>query len=476
MAPRQQGPFIALLAVAAKTPRVRIVTTLRADFFEACVRQPELAELLRAATFPLAAPFTLDEMITGPAKRAGLTFEKGLVERIHQDTGAEPGAMALMACALAELYDQRRDGMLTHTAYASFDGVQGVIRKRADETYKTLDAGAKAAFEQVFNALVEVDPASGAPTRKRARRSAFVGSIAALKLIDAFTQTRLLVCSEDVVEVAHEKLFTAWKMLSDWIETHREQLKAGQDLEEAAEEWQAIGNPGSALASGARLKRYRQAIKPSALAERFLRASRRRLWSQWGVAGAAAALVLVIVACLIWFDAKEWTLEQGSSLVLAKLGFYYEPEMKEIPPGEFWMGSHDGAPQAQSNEKPQHSVLIAKFEIGKYEVTFTEYDQFALATGRDPLSDSGWGRGRRPVINVSWEDAVAYAKWLSEKTGKQYRLPTEAEWEYACKAGKEAIYCFEGDEGQVSNYAWYSENSDENSESSSVVSSFPEAP
>ncbi|MCK7582259.1 MAG: hypothetical protein MZV65_46090 [Chromatiales bacterium] len=74
-------------------------------------------------------------------------------------------------------------------------------------------------------------------------------------------------------------------MLSDWIETHREQLKAGQDLEEAAEEWQAIGKPGSALASGARLKRYRQAIKPSALADRFLRASRRRLWSSPGYSG-----------------------------------------------------------------------------------------------------------------------------------------------------------------------------------------------
>jgi hypothetical protein len=101
VAPGRQGSFINLLAAVVMTPKVRIVATLRADFFEANVQRPELAELLRDATFPLAAPVALDEMITGPAKRAGLTFEKGLVGRMQQDTGAEPGALALMACALA---------------------------------------------------------------------------------------------------------------------------------------------------------------------------------------------------------------------------------------------------------------------------------------------------------------------------------------------------------------------------------------
>ena len=83
--------------------------------------------------------------------------------------------------------------------------------------------------------------------------------------------------------------FTAWKTLSDWIENHREQLKAGQDLEEAAQEWQAIGKPWSGLASGARLKRYRQAISPSDRADKFLRASQRRLWTQRGLAGLSLA-------------------------------------------------------------------------------------------------------------------------------------------------------------------------------------------
>jgi len=113
----------------------------------------------------------------------------------------------------------------------------------------------------------------------------------------------------------------------------------------------------------------------------------------------------------------------------------YGPEMVTIPAGRFEMGSkHD------SDEKPIHEVSIKTFAMSRYEITFAEYDAFAKATGRTKPKDSGWGRGNRPVINVSWHDAVAYTKWLTEQTGQEYRLPTEAEWEYAARAGTEANY------------------------------------
>jgi formylglycine-generating enzyme required for sulfatase activity len=114
------------------------------------------------------------------------------------------------------------------------------------------------------------------------------------------------------------------------------------------------------------------------------------------------------------------------------------PEMVMIPAGSFRMGDIQG--DGRSNEQPVHEVSVGKFAMGKYEVTFAEYDKFAEATGRKKPNDRGWGRGNRPVINVSWNDATAYAKWLSDETGKQYRLPTEAEWEYAARAGTDTKY------------------------------------
>ena len=136
----------------------------------------------------------------------------------------------------------------------------------------------------------------------------------------------------------------------------------------------------------------------------------------------------------------------------------FGPEMVTVPPGQFIMGSND----AWYNEKPVHTVSIKSFTMGKYNVTFKEYDEFCDATGRSKPKDEGWGRGNRPVINVNWNDAKAYCQWLSDQTGKEYRLPSEAEWEYACRAGSTGKYCFGDfgdDENQLENYAWYLDNS-----------------
>jgi formylglycine-generating enzyme required for sulfatase activity len=107
------------------------------------------------------------------------------------------------------------------------------------------------------------------------------------------------------------------------------------------------------------------------------------------------------------------------------------------------MGSPEGEEGRYNNEGPRHRVVIGRrFAIGRYPVTFAEYDRFCEASLRRKPADQGWGRERRPVVNVSREDAQDYVAWLSKQTGKAYRFPTEAEWEYACRAGTSTPYSF----------------------------------
>ena len=118
------------------------------------------------------------------------------------------------------------------------------------------------------------------------------------------------------------------------------------------------------------------------------------------------------------------------------------PPMVVVPGGRFLMGSPTSEEGRFKHEGPQHEVRIAKpFAVGRFEVTFDDWDA-CVAVGdcnRVP-TDSGWGRGKRPVIDVSWDDAQAYVAWLSKKTGQRYRLLSEAEWEYAARAGTTTRY------------------------------------
>ena len=122
------------------------------------------------------------------------------------------------------------------------------------------------------------------------------------------------------------------------------------------------------------------------------------------------------------------------------------PEMVRIQGGCFQMGS-PASEKGRGEDERQHQVCVEEFVIGKYEVTFEEYDRFGDVADREKPDDRGWGRGRHPVINVSWEDAVDYTDWLSRETGKRYRLPTEAEWEYAARAGTTTAYWWGNDVG-----------------------------
>ncbi len=119
----------------------------------------------------------------------------------------------------------------------------------------------------------------------------------------------------------------------------------------------------------------------------------------------------------------------------------FGPEMICIKGETFLRGNAQG----DEDEKPPTPVTPGTFAIGVFEVTYREYDQFCEDTGRDKPDDASWGRANRPVINVTWKDAIAYTKWLSRKTRKHYRLPSDAEWEFAARAGSTTKFWW-GDE------------------------------
>jgi formylglycine-generating enzyme required for sulfatase activity len=140
-----------------------------------------------------------------------------------------------------------------------------------------------------------------------------------------------------------------------------------------------------------------------------------------------------------------------------------EPELVRVPAGEFRMGSDQGG----EDERPLHRVYVSEFYISQYPVSNAEYKLFVDSTGRRPPAgrEKGWplwnGKdfpraiAQQPVVKVSWDDAVAYATWLGRATGKQYQLPTEAEWEKAARGGLDQKKYPWGDEGPDDTKAWF---------------------
>jgi formylglycine-generating enzyme required for sulfatase activity len=125
-------------------------------------------------------------------------------------------------------------------------------------------------------------------------------------------------------------------------------------------------------------------------------------------------------------------------LLLNKKKSHYDTDVLgiqwiDIPRGEFLMGDNFNDGEGEINEQPVHTVFLDAYKISKFEVTFQQYDTFCEATGRNKPDDKGWGRGDRPVIFVTWDDAKAFCDWLSRETGNNIHLPTEAQWEKAAR-------------------------------------------
>jgi formylglycine-generating enzyme required for sulfatase activity len=205
---------------------------------------------------------------------------------------------------------------------------------------------------------------------------------------------------------------------------------------------------------------------------------------------AVVSMVIVSAALTLAWPASR---RVGAFQAAATLAPYTETipdtkvtfDMVPVPAGTFVMGSPESEPGRAADEGPQHTVKLAAFYMGRIEVTWDEYDQFGFSLdlqrkrklgneiskeGADavtrptpPYADEswGWGKEKQPVIGITHYSAVKYCEWLAAKTGKKYRLPTEAEWEYAARAGTKTAYSFGDDPASLGDYAWYRANSQE---------------
>jgi formylglycine-generating enzyme required for sulfatase activity len=468
---RQVMRFIDELLAATQAAPVTLVLTLRADFYGDALLHRGLADRLRNAVVNLG-PMTRQELqqaIVEPAEKVGLTFDTGLVDRLLDDVGDEPGNLPLMEFALKALWEARRGDRLLFDVYTSIGGVKGAIASRAETLYEKLDATQQRAAERVFTKLVRPGEETG-DTRRRADLSELDPAEKALVRSLAGKDARLLVTGRDpladreTVEVAHEALIREWGRLKGWVGRVRERLKDQVLMEDLAEQWQAQGRPRlGGLATGRQLQRFERAGATSELAAAYLQASRARRTLGHVSVGLGVITLVVFVAGLtgqVWLDSHHLTLRHPMAAIRSAMGFWppIEPDS-----GMALIAKEKGQSMRfkmglDSAEEPWlgrvHEVEFARsFLIGKREVSFAEYDRFALATWRKLPDDQGWGRDDRPVINVTWDDAVAYVQWLRDETHKNYRLPTEAEWEYAARGGRDTAYWW-GDEIRQDGKVW----------------------
>ncbi|NTW03100.1 MAG: serine/threonine-protein kinase PknK [Oscillochloris sp.] len=247
----------------APDSRLRVVATLRADFYDRPMRYPGFAELLGQGTelvLPLS-PTEVERAIVGPAERVGAIVEPELVATMVADVGAQPGALPLLQYALTELFARREGRMLTLAVYESSGGVRGALARKAEELYTGLDVDMQAAARQIFLRLVTLG-AGTEDTRRRARLAELDMGIASRVVLDRFGTARLLTFDRDgqtrepTVELAHEALLRVWDRLQAWVCLAREDLFARQRLDAAVAEWEASGRESSFLAQGGRLTQF----------------------------------------------------------------------------------------------------------------------------------------------------------------------------------------------------------------------------
>lgn len=458
--------FIDNILEATATTRLSSVLTLRGDFFgRAITDYRPLSDRVQGAQVNLG-PMKREELrraIEEPGQKVGLTFEAGLVDLILEQVGDEPGHLPLVEFVLRRLWEDRQGGLLHHAAYKAMGELQGAIAQKAEALFAKLSHEDQQKVQQIFLRLVR--PGEGeADTRRRAT----LGEVGAegQQFVKSLADERLLVTSqragggEETIEVSHEALIRHWDRLKGWVDADRRFLAWQQRLRTSVDQYEENHKNADLLLRGFPLTEALEWLKKkpgsfSARERQFVTTSKRHVMRRRWLTAATVLLVLLIVGGpLLWLERQGVTLKYAWSIGKARLylASVAEPEMVTVSGGGYQQGDIHGL--GDKNELPLRRVTIKRFAIGKNEVTFEEYDQYVeLAGGRRP-DDSGWGREKRPVINVSWDEAVAYATWLSQATGKRFRLPTESEWEFAARSGgNDEIWAGTSDEKHLAEYA-----------------------
>lgn len=271
--------FLDLLYAAVTEPRsrVRIIITLRADFYDRPLHYADFGELVRSrmeTVLPLSAQ-ELERAISKPAERAGASFEPGLVASIVAEVNYQAGALPLLQYALTELFEQRHGHLLTRDAYDAIGGAVGALARRADEVYLDFDAVSQEAARQMFLRLVTLGEGVE-DTRRRVSRSELLAIApdpgVMDEVMDTYAAYRLLSLDNDpgthtpTVEVAHEAILRAWERLRNWLNESRDEIKSQRQLSAMAAEWRESKQDSSFLALGVRLEQFEKWVADSKLA------------------------------------------------------------------------------------------------------------------------------------------------------------------------------------------------------------------
>ncbi|MGQ0845833.1 MAG: nSTAND1 domain-containing NTPase [Sporichthyaceae bacterium] len=252
--PREQDAFLEVMAVlsGAPVPPARVVLTVRADFYAACAARPWLAAAVNGNQV-LVEPMAADDLraaVEGPAGLVNLQLEDGLTQRLLQDTGADPGALPLLAHALCQTWLRREANVLTVAAYEAVGGVAGAVERTAEAVWAVLDERDHVATRRLMLRLVQTG--DGTPDVRRTLRWIDLSS-SQRELLGPFVEARILTLDTDGIRFAHEAVLHSWGRLAGWLVESREERRVGVHMEHAAAEWERGGRRGEQLLRGVAL-------------------------------------------------------------------------------------------------------------------------------------------------------------------------------------------------------------------------------